>query len=289
MHYDAKRSDEIHAVLARALRRLGPRMARSLEANRLLAGKEATRQMRPMIDRFRDAAIAVDRTGRIVAANAMAETLLFETGILRTGPRNMLHFVAADAERTFRQHLAAILGATIAACSLCEDMRIVQDSRMHVVSLLAVGSGLDRRSYGSFLPIHYDETLCLLIIRETTILVSARESSLEGLDRYKLTRSEARVVMALCEGGSMREIAARLDIAYETLRTHLKRIYEKTGLEANAILCVSSSGWHEARRTSSVDEAHTKLPCLVLVFLPGTLPPRTEDAHGCIGSSGSDR
>lgn len=117
----------------------------------------------------------------------------------------------------------------IAAGSLCEDMRIVQGSRMYVVSLLAVGSGLDRRSYGSFLPIHYDETLCLLVIRETTILVSARESSLEGLDRYKLTRSEARVVMALCQGGSMREIAARLDIAYETLRTHLKRIYEKTG------------------------------------------------------------
>lgn len=229
VHYDHKRSDELHPAVAGILRRLGPRMARSLEANRLLAGREAKTQMLPMINRFRDAAIAVNHAGRIVAANASAESLFDGASILRIGTGDTLHFVDAIAEHAFRQHLKEILGPLARIIPGSDDMRINHGSMTYQVSLLAVGTGLNRRKSGSFLPFHYDETLCLVVIRTAKMLVAARECSLESIESYRLTRSEAKVVLALCQGGSLREIASRLDIAYDTLRTHLKRIYQKTG------------------------------------------------------------
>ena len=229
VHYDHKRSDDLHPTVSGILRRLGPRMARSLEANRLLARREATTQMRPMIDRFRDAAIAVDHKGRLVAANALAENMLDGNSILRIGTGDTLHFVDAVAEHAFRQHLNETLGPMAGIIPDVDDIKINHGSTTYQVSLLAVGTGLNRRKRGSFLPFHYDETLCLVVIRASRALVAVQECSLQGIERYRLTRSEARVVSALCEGGSLREIASRLDIAYDTVRTHLKRIYQKTG------------------------------------------------------------
>ncbi|MBO1907604.1 helix-turn-helix transcriptional regulator [Microvirga sp. 3-52] len=229
LHYGHRHSARMHPVMSAMLWRLGPRMARALEANRLLAGKETTKQMRPMIERFRDAAIAVDRTGRVVASNAVAQTLVSEMNLLRIGPGDTLHFVSAGHNQAFRQRLAVILGSTDFSAPTPQDMSILHGAKPYVVSFLAISSGLDRHAYGSYLPLHFDETLCLLVFRETPGLIGDCETSMAGIERYKLTRSEARVVLELCQGGSLKEIAVRLDIAYDTLRTHLKRIYEKTG------------------------------------------------------------
>jgi DNA-binding CsgD family transcriptional regulator len=229
LHYDHKRSEEMHATLARMLRRLGPRMARSLEANRLLAGKEAKKQMSPMIDRFRDAAMAVDHNGKVIAANAMAETLLTERGLLHLGKGDVLHFACTDDDRSFRQRVKVTLDRTSPSDATPQDMRVVHGSKSYAVSFLAIGSGLDRRAYGSYLPLHFDETLCLLVFRQSSGIIGSCETSMAVIERYRLTRSEARVALEIHQGGSLREIAARLDIAYDTLRTHLKRIYQKTG------------------------------------------------------------
>jgi DNA-binding CsgD family transcriptional regulator len=229
LHYDHRRSGEMHPTLARMLQRMGPRMARSLEANRLLAGKEAKKQMGPMIDRFRDAAIAVDRNGKVVASNAMAETLLAERRLLHIGKADVLHFSCTDDDRSFRQRVTAILNQTRPSDAAPQDMRVVYDSKSYVVSFLAIGSGLDRRKYGSYLPLHFDETLCLLVFRQSLAIIGNCETPIAAMERYRLTKSEAKVVLELCQGGSLREIAVRLDIAYDTVRTHLKRIYEKTG------------------------------------------------------------
>jgi DNA-binding CsgD family transcriptional regulator len=239
LHYDHKRSAEMHPILSRMLRRLGSRMARSLEANRLLAGKEATKQMSPMIDRFRDAVIAVDRNRKVVASNVMAETLLNEMDILRIGSGDILHFAKTKDDQAFRQRLTMILGHAAPAYPVSQDMRIIHGNKAYTISFLAVGSGLNRRAYGSYLPLHFDETLCLLVFRQSPCVVGNCETSLAGIERYRLTRSEAKVVLELCQGGSLREIAVRLDIAYDTVRTHLKRIYEKTGARSQRdLLCL---------------------------------------------------
>lgn len=44
-----------------------------------------------------------------------------------------------------------------------------------------------------------------------------------------LAPAERRFVEALCVGGTLAQIPARLGIAYETARAHLKKIHGKTG------------------------------------------------------------
>jgi DNA-binding CsgD family transcriptional regulator len=46
---------------------------------------------------------------------------------------------------------------------------------------------------------------------------------------FELTRKEAEVAVKLSEGKSVEQTAQELAIAYETARTHLRRIFSKTG------------------------------------------------------------
>jgi DNA-binding CsgD family transcriptional regulator len=228
VHYDYRRSAEIHPMVARTLRRLSPRLARSLEANRLLAEREVARQMKPVIDRFRHAAIALDHGGKIVATNPSADTLVKDGGFLRIGPGDILHFTDTADDRGFRQRLTSVFTPELTASTVPQDM-IVGRGMRYTASLLAFGSGLDRRMPGSFLPFQFEEMLCLLVFRQANGIVANCRTPMAAIERYRLTRSEAKVVLELCQGGPLREIATRLDIAYDTLRTHLKRIYEKSG------------------------------------------------------------
>jgi DNA-binding CsgD family transcriptional regulator/PAS domain-containing protein len=61
-------------------------------------------------------------------------------------------------------------------------------------------------------------------------------SALELMARFGLTAAEARLTRALAEGGSLRQIADRLDMSYFTARSHLRSIFAKTGLHRQAEL-----------------------------------------------------
>ncbi len=47
--------------------------------------------------------------------------------------------------------------------------------------------------------------------------------------RWKLTGREAHIIMLIAEGHTNKEIAAKLEISKETVRTHIYNIYQKTG------------------------------------------------------------
>lgn len=53
---------------------------------------------------------------------------------------------------------------------------------------------------------------------------------------YGLTRKEAAFAQALCRGKSVEQAAQELEIRYETARTHLRRIFSKTGTSRQAEL-----------------------------------------------------
>jgi DNA-binding NarL/FixJ family response regulator len=47
------------------------------------------------------------------------------------------------------------------------------------------------------------------------------------VDDVKLSKRETEILERLCEGLANKEIADRLDISVETVRVHLKHVYEK--------------------------------------------------------------
>jgi DNA-binding CsgD family transcriptional regulator len=64
------------------------------------------------------------------------------------------------------------------------------------------------------------------------------------VERYALTPSETRVLVALLEGKNPRAIAAAQGIAMPTVRTHLRHLYDKTGArgQADVVRLVASLG-----------------------------------------------
>jgi DNA-binding CsgD family transcriptional regulator len=56
--------------------------------------------------------------------------------------------------------------------------------------------------------------------------------------RFDLTPAEARLVFRLMMGDSLRSAAKALGIKYETVRTHLKSIFQKTGTRRQAELVI---------------------------------------------------
>jgi DNA-binding CsgD family transcriptional regulator len=56
--------------------------------------------------------------------------------------------------------------------------------------------------------------------------------------RFGLTPAEARLVLRLLTGESLRSCAQALGIQYETVRTLLKSIFQKTGTRRQAELVI---------------------------------------------------
>jgi DNA-binding CsgD family transcriptional regulator len=57
-------------------------------------------------------------------------------------------------------------------------------------------------------------------------------------NRFGLTPAEVRLVLRLVSGDSLRSAAKALGIKYETVRTHLKSIFQKTGTRRQAELVI---------------------------------------------------
>jgi DNA-binding CsgD family transcriptional regulator len=60
---------------------------------------------------------------------------------------------------------------------------------------------------------------------------------------YKLTPSEMRVLMMIVQIGGVPEIAPVLGIAEATAKTHLQRVFEKTGAKRQADLVKLVAGY----------------------------------------------
>ena len=77
-------------------------------------------------------------------------------------------------------------------------------------------------------PSHIERRIALaLVIYDPDRHSSINEELLEAV--YKLTKSEAHICSLLVNGHAVDDIAVDLDISPHTVRTHLQRIYQKTG------------------------------------------------------------
>jgi len=60
---------------------------------------------------------------------------------------------------------------------------------------------------------------------------------------YRLTPTELRVLLATVEVGGVREVAAALGIAENTVKTHLRNLFAKTGARRQADLVKIVAGY----------------------------------------------
>jgi len=79
----------------------------------------------------------------------------------------------------------------------------------------------------------YSATAALFVCKVATQIRSAPEIIARA---YNLTPTELRVLMAIVEVGGVPEVAVALGVAESTVKTHLGRLFVKTGAAGRPIL-----------------------------------------------------
>jgi DNA-binding CsgD family transcriptional regulator len=214
--------DEPHVHV---LRRLLPHLRRALDIHqRLSMAAIDAAAMSFSLDRLVCGVIFLDRSGRVLSANKAAQaTLTGNDGLVVREGR--LEALAREDTIGLRRLLyesdAAVRGVAVGAGGILR-VRRSPGRRPHVVVVAPLRPPAPLRDMpdpplrpGAVVFVHDPE-------REP-------EPRPDHLARaFALTKAEARVATALMAGDRPEDVAARLSISRNTLRTHLKRLFAKT-------------------------------------------------------------
>ena len=179
--------------------------------------------------------LLVDATGRIIHANTAGHAILREGDFLSAiGGR----LVAGDPQidRLFRDIFTAAGNgdAAIGIKGIAVPL-IARGGERHVAHVLPLTSGARRRA-----GIATSAAAALFVQKAALDTPSLPEVIAKA---YKLTPTELRVLLAIVEVGGGPEVAEALGIADGTVKSHLSRLFEKTGARRQADLVKLVAGF----------------------------------------------
>jgi DNA-binding CsgD family transcriptional regulator len=112
---------------------------------------------------------------------------------------------------------------------------IGNDGERYVAHVLPLTSGARRRAGITY------TAAAALFVRKAAL---ASPSAFEVIGQtFKLTPTELRVLLALVDVGGVPEVAEALGVASTTIRTHLGRVFDKTGAARQADLVKLVAGY----------------------------------------------
>lgn len=179
------------------------------------------------LDAIRAAVFVVDAAGRIVHANKSGHEMA-ERGPVRI-VRGHIMCCRADEDNAMRKLLAMAvngdqaLGTQGISLYLCTDA-----GEQYVAHVLSLCSGRRRKAGAT-----YGAAATVFIRRASVDMQSAGNIIRQA---FKLTPTELRVLLGIVEIGGVPEVASALGVAEATVKTHLGRVFEKTGTARQADL-----------------------------------------------------
>ncbi len=177
----------------------------------------------------------VDAGGRIVHANAAGYAIIGSGDVLRSvGGRLVAHDPQVD--KTLREIFAAADQGDAALGTMGIAVPLIgKDDERYVAHVLPLTSGARRRAGRTY------TAAAALFVRKAALVVP---SAFEVIGKtFKLTPTELRVLLAIVEVGAVPEVAAALGVAVTTVKTHLGRLFEKTGATRQADLVKLVAGY----------------------------------------------
>jgi DNA-binding CsgD family transcriptional regulator len=216
------RQNEISTHTLRTFRLILPHMIRAVGILRKLQGQSVGRIARQQaIAAGADSAIVVDAAARPIMRDAGLDRALATHACLRLDSG---HLVIDDV------HCAIRFGQLMEGCAKSGltargGSISVPDADGHpATSITVIPWSADVSPEGQGL---LARPAALILLED----LRSRQDSVQGRfrQRYGLTPAEARLAFELLGGGGRAEVAARLDISVATVRTHLSRIFDKTG------------------------------------------------------------
>jgi DNA-binding CsgD family transcriptional regulator len=177
----------------------------------------------------------VDSSGRITHANAAGRAMIAGGNVLRASLGRLLAN-DPDVNRALRDiFVAAAAGDAALGVRGVAVPLVARDGERYVVHVLPLSSGA-RRGAG----VSYAAAAALFVQKAA---LATRSPPAVIAKTYRLTPMELRVLLAIVEVGGVPQVAEMLGIGESTVKTHLKRLYEKTGARRQADLVKLFAGY----------------------------------------------
>ena len=213
-----------------------PHVRRALLIGKTLELKEAQAAcFSDILDRLSAGMILVDGQGRIVHCNAAGNAILDAADFLRAvGGR----LVAGNAEINSALREVVISAEAGDAALGIKGMVLpltADDGERYFIHVLPLTSGARRRAGLAY------NAVAALFVRRATLEAASPDQVIGKM--YKLTPTELRVLHAIVDVGGVPEVAAAFGVAATTIKTHLGRLFEKTGVARQADLVKLVAGF----------------------------------------------
>jgi DNA-binding CsgD family transcriptional regulator len=188
-----------------------------------------------MLDGLSAGMFLIASGGQIVHANAAGRSMLSAGDCLRSVHGRLVTCNTQVNEVLRETSVAANGGEAGLGGKGITLVLTAPDGERYVAHVLPLASGA-RRGAGNA----YGATVALFV----------RKAELRGPvapevigETYKLTRAELRVLLSIVEFGGIPEVALALGVADTTVKTHLGRLFEKTGARRQADLVKLVAGF----------------------------------------------
>jgi DNA-binding CsgD family transcriptional regulator len=178
-----------------------------------------------ILDQLSVGVVLLDRSANIVFANAAARAVSEESGSLDLNCR--VTSPSSVHARRLGALIQSVLGGTIA-----RTMSLPTGSGRPLMVLASPVR--DEANERSDIP-NQRVTAAILLICDPDR--PAQISPAWMMDAYGLTSAEVRVATSIASGVTISETARRLQVSVNTVKTHLRHVYGKTGTRRQAELC----------------------------------------------------
>jgi DNA-binding CsgD family transcriptional regulator len=205
--------------------KLSPHLRRAVEIGRGLALRQIESLVsNEVLDQIGHGVLAVDHKAKILFANAKAQHLLYN-GDLRAQNGIVLGQFAGETEQL--HGMIKVCAKPIKQSGIGGTMSL---SRRHAAASMEVVVA----PLNCEVPwLVVDRPIAVVVVKEPD---AKRLSASELKDRFGLTPAEAKFADEIVKGDGVKAVASRLGVSATTARTHLARIFAKTGTHRQAEL-----------------------------------------------------
>ncbi len=197
-----------------------PHLRRAMQLRKRIAQAQLSEQVSAAaLDGARLAAFVVDAELTLLHANPLGRCVLEQGEVLRLGRGRLVPLAPHNSPVLARLVRTAAQGASQLLRPRAQWLRLERDTGRPPLTLtvapLPPGHGAAKA-----------QSLALILLRDPE-RSSASVRALQQL--FDLTPAEAGVAQALSSSGSLEQTAQALQISPNTVKTHLRRIFDKTG------------------------------------------------------------
>lgn len=209
-----------------------PHLRRALTFFHSLTDREnSILQTRATLEHHENGVFLLDGYGKTLWANPRAEELLAkQDGVRMKGGLVTLHRSNEDSQ--LRRLISAYANPLLAGGPSEDDALLASrpSGKQPFVITVAPLRGERVAALASF----SDMPTVVVFVTDPDAALDRHADSLRKI--YKLTAAEAKIVLAIAQGGPLVEAAERLGITLNTAKTQLKRVMDKTGATRQAEL-----------------------------------------------------